>query len=783
MTRRARAAIVVLALVFSWVLASGPPAASAAAPIVVTTTTPDVPGSIQQAFVAANTNPGSDTIVLQTNAAYLLNCDTGSLTNSAGALEIDGNDATIEQSCGDQRVIAQTASEPLTVGSLRIDHGGYPASVSGCGGSVYASGPLVVNQVVVVGGRSDANGGALCSDASITMQGGGVSGGSAAGDGGALFAPTIEIDGAHLRVSSAQRGGGAWANTLHVDHAVAEANLAPEGAAFGGQDVSIRNSTVLSNVGTRGLAAFVLGQGLVEHSTVTGHNGSSFVAGGGVVSLGANILQPNASFICEAGGGSFTSTGYNVATETTTCPLAGPGDVVSNLQAQLQPVAWVDPAPVIPIGLELLDSDKFASGKVRVRKPFRDSSIINTIPVGHPFCSGLDQRGFVRPVGAGCEPGAVEARNEGSVFVPVDPARILDTRTFMVPTGHAAGAPLPGGETMQTRVAGIASIPADATAVVVNLTSTEATSAGGYLTAWPSGTARPLVSTVNMQPGANVPNQVTVKVGASGHVNLFTNVGATHVVMDVFGYYRDQPDGGDGFESVSQRILDTRTDNVPPGWPKKARLEAGAILQLPVSGASTVVPSNATAVVMNITSTEAKSDLAYVTAWPNGSMQPATSNLNLQSAFNVATLVTVKVGVGGRVNLSTNTSSTHLVVDLLGYYGPSTVATYVPLVPTRILDSRNGPAFGPGTSRYVQVMDSEDVRERTSYVVANLTATQTSSKNGYASVEGAGSTLNYRPGTNVANAFVVHLFGGGFRLHNSAGTTHLIVDMVGIFET
>ncbi len=64
-------------------------------------------------------------------------------------------------------------------------------------------------------------------------------------------------------------------------------------------------------------------------------------------------------------------------------------------------------------------------------------------------------------------------------------------------------------------------------------------------------------SSLNLQPGATVPNLVTVKVGTGGKVSLYTNAGAVHLIVDVFGYYA--PDDGDAFTGIQpDRILDTR---------------------------------------------------------------------------------------------------------------------------------------------------------------------------------------------------------------------------------
>ena len=73
---------------------------------------------------------------------------------------------------------------------------------------------------------------------------------------------------------------------------------------------------------------------------------------------------------------------------------------------------------------------------------------------------------------------------------------------------------------------------------------------------------------------------------------------------------------------------------------------------------------------MNVTVTEPITS-GFVTVWPPGLAQPSTSNLNFVSGLTVPNLVIVPVGINGTVSLATS-SPTHLVADVLGWYGPAT---------------------------------------------------------------------------------------------------------------
>jgi len=77
--------------------------------------------------------------------------------------------------------------------------------------------------------------------------------------------------------------------------------------------------------------------------------------------------------------------------------------------------------------------------------------------------------------------------------------------------------------------------------VVMNVTATQ-TTAAGYITLWPTGEPQPIASNLNVNPGQDVPNLVTVKLGAAGRVSVFNFGGPVQVVADVAGYYTSTDD-------------------------------------------------------------------------------------------------------------------------------------------------------------------------------------------------------------------------------------------------
>ena len=139
------------------------------------------------------------------------------------------------------------------------------------------------------------------------------------------------------------------------------------------------------------------------------------------------------------------------------------------------------------------------------------------------------------------------AGGSGDSFVPASaPVRICDTRPgdpsgLFGPEAQCDGAagvgePVGAGSTLTVHVAGLAGVPADAKAVVVNVTAVQP-STKTYLTVFPSGTP-PLVSDLNPSPGTVEPNLVVATVSAGGTFTVFNFAGSVNVVVDVAGWYQ-----------------------------------------------------------------------------------------------------------------------------------------------------------------------------------------------------------------------------------------------------
>ncbi len=228
-----------------------------------------------------------------------------------------------------------------------------------------------------------------------------------------------------------------------------------------------------------------------------------------------------------------------------------------------------------------------------------------------------------------------------SDFVSLTPVRLADTR----PTPVGAGAVL------EVPISGRAGVPADAKAVVANVTLVNA-AAPGFATVFPCGTV-PDASSVNYLALTNeaVANEVIAKLSPAGSICVFTSAQA-NVLVDVAGYV---PATSDFVSLTPVRLADTRP--TPVG--------AGAVLEVPISGRAGV-PADAKAVVANVTLVNAAAP-GFATVFPCGTV-PDASTANYRGATNeaVANEVIAKLSPTGSICVYTHAAA-NVLVDVVGH--------------------------------------------------------------------------------------------------------------------
>ena len=243
----------------------------------------------------------------------------------------------------------------------------------------------------------------------------------------------------------------------------------------------------------------------------------------------------------------------------------------------------------------------------------------------------------------------------GDRFNAVTPDRVLDTR---------GGAPFAAKVPRQVQVtgAGLGTVPAGATAVVLNVTSVNNTT-GGFLTVYPGDAGSPPnASNLNFVPGLVIPNLVISKLSPTGTINIYNDAGTTDVVVDVLGYFVATSGGGSFGPLTPIRVLDTRSGLGGTTGP----VGADGTITLTVRGVGGVPASGVRTVILNVTAAAPTSD-SFITVWPEGT-RPNASNLNTTAGKNIPNLVVAAIGADGKVRLFNKNGSVHLIADVMGYY-------------------------------------------------------------------------------------------------------------------
>lgn len=242
------------------------------------------------------------------------------------------------------------------------------------------------------------------------------------------------------------------------------------------------------------------------------------------------------------------------------------------------------------------------------------------------------------------------------------------------------------------------------------------------------------------------------------------------------------------------RVLDTRDGTGAP----KAVVKPAGVLDLKVTGVGGV-PDNATAVVLNVTGVS-PSQATDVRVYPTPvtlTSVPEVSNLNLAVGLTRANLVTVPVGNNGRVRLRNNAGTVSLLADLSGFYAPAAAATFTPVDPVRLLDTRS--AVGTATKTRVPAGGLVDLKvagvgpvpadaTAVALTVTAVNATQSTDVRVYPAPTDTStvptiSNVNLGAGPGVPNVVIVKVgAGGAVRLRNSSGEVHLLADVAGYYS-
>ena len=256
------------------------------------------------------------------------------------------------------------------------------------------------------------------------------------------------------------------------------------------------------------------------------------------------------------------------------------------------------------------------------------------------------------------------AADSAATYEPTSPVRLLDTRSGNGLTGRfVTGAP----RTWQ--IAGRGGIPAGATAITGNVTVVGQTTAG-YVSLGPVASASPTTSTINFPSGDTRANGFTAKLAGDGKmaaVFIGGSGAATHLIVDVTGYYVEGLSGSRFYPLPPDRVLDSRFE---VGLVGAFKANTGRTL---ITAPRVGVPADAVAVTGNLT-VVGQSKAGYISMTKATTNSPATSTLNFPVGDTRANGVSGPLTPAGTVGLvyrATAGGTTNLILDISGYYRSS----------------------------------------------------------------------------------------------------------------
>ncbi|MFJ9808104.1 hypothetical protein ACIRTB_07730 [Streptomyces sp. NPDC101158] len=236
------------------------------------------------------------------------------------------------------------------------------------------------------------------------------------------------------------------------------------------------------------------------------------------------------------------------------------------------------------------------------------------------------------------------------------------------------------------------------------------------------------------------------------------------------------------------RLMDTRSGL----GVRQGKVGPDSSVTLQVTGKGGVPTTGVGAVVLNVTATSPTA-AGFVSVYPDGTARTSASNLNFTAGQTIPNLVVVPV-VNGKVTFYNRAGSVDLIADAAGYYATDgSGATYRPVTPTRLMDTRAGlgvPKAKVGAQKSVTLKVAGNgglPATGVTAVVLNVTATAPTAAS-FVSVHPAdkprtsASNLNFTAGQTIPNlVFVPVSANGEVTFYNHAGSVDLIADVAGFF--
>ena len=235
------------------------------------------------------------------------------------------------------------------------------------------------------------------------------------------------------------------------------------------------------------------------------------------------------------------------------------------------------------------------------------------------------------------------------------------------------------------------------------------------------------------------------------------------------------------------RLLDTRlpalTSASSLGLSTESIVPGGTSISVKVTGGD--VPVAALAVALNVTAVDGQAP-GFLTVYPEGADQPATSSVNFPPGSASPNTVVTRVGTDGRIRIFAS-AGVNVIVDIFGWFGPGGTARLFTVVPDRVFDSRaGGSPVGKNQTIEVQIAGTARVPVGSTAAILNITATDALAP-GYLTVfpsdraQPGVSSVNFEVGDARPNSVIAPIGADGKIKVFASEQANVIVDVMGWF--
>jgi len=286
---------------------------------------------------------------------------------------------------------------------------------------------------------------------------------------------------------------------------------------------------------------YAAGQTVANSVIVPVHGGGITIYNSGT-SGSADIIADVSGYFTPGAGNGYTAASLDRILDTRNGTGAARAQVAANSGIPVT-IAGADaiPSGITAVAVHVTVADTTGNGWIAAEPDGADApstSVLNygkgqiisntvIVPVAADGKIELYNGGGTTPVDLIADVSGYFSAGSAALYMPIDPVRAFDSR-YGSPSLPANGA--------QAYDLGLLKLPSMED-VIANITLTQETK-NGYITAYPTGTAKPTTSNLNYAPGQTIGGMFILSTPSTGEVDVYNQSGGTaQIILDVFGYF------------------------------------------------------------------------------------------------------------------------------------------------------------------------------------------------------------------------------------------------------